>query len=45
MFRNLKTDYGAVGDGVTDDTPAFLKASSDWTLRNAVLYLPPGTYV
>lgn len=34
---------GAVGDGSTDDTPAFEKAAaSDFT---GVLYIPAGTYV
>lgn len=53
-FRNIKTDYGAVGDGVHDDTKAFAAAaaSSDtdygeqqsFTLPK-VIYVPAGTYL
>ena len=28
MALNVKTDFGAVGDGVTDDRPAFIAASA-----------------
>lgn len=54
FYRNLKTDYGAVGDGVHDDTAAFqaAAASSDsnypeqqsYTLPK-VVFVPPGTYL
>ncbi|KAK1911450.1 hypothetical protein P3342_012751 [Pyrenophora teres f. teres] len=54
VFRNVR-DYGAVGDGVTDDTKAFKNAMSDGkrcavkcngsTVKNAIVYIPPGTYV
>lgn len=40
MYGNVK-NWGAVGDGVTDDTAAILAAYSD----NHNLYFPPGTYV
>jgi Pectate lyase superfamily protein len=40
---DLKTTYGAIGDGVADDTPALLAALDDIT-DQAVIYLPPGTY-
>ncbi|KAG9769989.1 hypothetical protein HRR80_003403 [Exophiala dermatitidis] len=53
IFRNVK-DYGAVGDGVTDDTNAINKAISDGgrcgqgcdssTTTPAIVYFPPGTY-
>jgi len=54
VFRNVK-DYGAKGDGKTDDTDAINKAISDGgrcgpgctgsTTTPALVYLPPGTYL
>lgn len=54
VFRNVR-DYGAKGDGVTDDTKAINKAMSDGnrcgkncngsTTKNAIVYFPPGTYL
>ncbi|KAF2852893.1 glycoside hydrolase family 55 protein [Plenodomus tracheiphilus IPT5] len=55
VFRNVK-EYGAKGDGVTDDTEAFNRAISDGnrcgpfvcdssTDSPAVVYVPSGTYV
>lgn len=54
VFRNVR-DYGAVGDGVTDDTEAIKFALMDGhrcgancngaTTKNAIVYLPPGTYL
>jgi hypothetical protein len=38
-------DYGATGDGTTDDTRAVLKAISNCTDNGGVLYIPSGTYV
>lgn len=49
-WRNVK-NYGATGDGKTDDTAALLKAltegrSSKFTTSlHATVYFPPGTYV
>lgn len=49
-FRNVK-DFGATGDGVTDDTAALLSAltmnrsAAFSTLHQAVVYVPPGTYI
>ncbi|KEZ39345.1 Glucan 1,3-beta-glucosidase [Scedosporium apiospermum] len=55
VFRNVK-DFGAVGDGVTDDTEAINLAISSGgrcapqeckqsTTSPAVVYFPPGTYL
>ncbi|KAL7624109.1 hypothetical protein AAE478_005666 [Parahypoxylon ruwenzoriense] len=54
VFRNVM-DYGAKGDGKTDDTAAIKKAMNDGnrcgkncngsTLKNAVVYFPRGTYL
>ncbi|KAJ3556787.1 hypothetical protein NPX13_g10062 [Xylaria arbuscula] len=54
VYRNVK-DYGAVGDGVTDDTAAIQSAFYDGgrcgaflcgssSTTNAVVYFPSGTY-
>ncbi|KAF5873393.1 putative glycoside hydrolase family 55 protein [Botrytis fragariae] len=53
IFRNVK-DFGAVGDGVTDDTAAINSAISSGnrcgkgcdstTVTPALVYFPPGTY-
>ncbi|KAJ5937656.1 hypothetical protein N7454_003998 [Penicillium verhagenii] len=54
VFRNVK-DFGAKGDGSTDDTAAINKAISSGdrcgkgcdssTTTPAIVYFPPGTYV
>ncbi|KAJ0164375.1 putative glucan endo-1,3-beta-glucosidase [Colletotrichum tanaceti] len=54
VFCNV-LDYGAVGDGTTDDTKAIKRAMDDGrrcgekcngsTLNNAIVYFPPGTYL
>ncbi|KAJ4288542.1 hypothetical protein N0V90_011779 [Kalmusia sp. IMI 367209] len=54
VYRNV-ADYGAKGDGSTDDTEAINKAVSDGercgegcdstTVTPAIVYFPPGTYV
>ncbi|KAJ2893222.1 Glucan 1,3-beta-glucosidase [Zalerion maritima] len=55
IFRNVK-DYGALGDGETDDTDAIKLAMTDGnrcapfecaggTTTPAVVYFPPGTYM
>lgn len=45
-WANLKTRYGAVGDGKSDDTQALQAALNDLgkTGKSSVLYLPAGTY-
>src|SRR5450631_3609896 len=45
-WGNVKTTYGAVGDGVTDDTVAISNALANVGLgtTSPVLYFPPGTY-
>jgi hypothetical protein len=40
---NIKRDFGAVGDGQTDDTKAFEKAVE--SVPSGVLLIPAGTYV
>ncbi len=37
--------YGAVGDGETDDTAAFIRAIQDAPNRGNVIYVPPGRYM
>ena len=54
IFRNVR-DFGAKGDGVTDDTAAINQAISTGnrcgqgcdssTVTPAIVYFPPGTYV
>ena len=54
LWRNVQ-DYGAKGDGVTDDTDAINNATADGnrcglgcdsqTTAPAIIYFPPGTYV
>lgn len=54
VFRNV-LDYGATGNGVTDDTAAIKAAMNDGrrcgekcngsTTKNAIVYFPPGTYL
>ncbi|KAF2194498.1 glycoside hydrolase family 55 protein [Zopfia rhizophila CBS 207.26] len=54
VFRNVK-DYGAKGDGSTDDTQAINNAIEDGsrcgincdssTTTPAIVYFPPGTYI
>jgi hypothetical protein len=46
-WLNVKTDFGAMGDGVTDDTMAFqyaLNALEAPSSHASVLYIPAGTY-
>jgi len=38
-------DYGAKGDGITDDTDAVLRAISKCMVNGGVVYIPSGTYV
>ncbi len=46
-WLNVKKDFGAVGDGLVDDTTAFqyaLNALQSGTSHASVLYIPTGTY-
>ena len=45
-WANVKSNYGAMGDGATDDTAAIQSALNDLGRvgKPQVLYLPPGTY-
>lgn len=46
-WTNIKTEYGAVGDGKADDTDALQQAFNDAgspTSKRQVLFLPAGTY-
>lgn len=55
VFRNVKTDCGAAGDGTTDDTAALNQCIASGnrcgqncdssTVTPAMLYFPPGTYM
>jgi Pectate lyase superfamily protein len=45
MVINVKTQYGAKGDGATDDTQAILKAIRENVGTNRVVYFPEGTYL
>lgn len=44
LVFNVK-DYGATGDGVTDDTAAFQNAISEVVSGGGTLYIPRGRYV
>lgn len=45
-WANAKTTYGAVGDGIADDTAALQNALNDLGTsgKSSVLYVPAGTY-
>jgi len=45
-WRDLRRDFGAVGDGKADDTAPFQRALDGLVKHtdSCVLYLPPGTY-
>lgn len=41
---NVKTDYGAVGNGTNDDTTAIQNAINGASSTNGIVYFPDGTY-
>ena len=45
-WANVKRDYGAIGDGVADDTASLQKALEEVTTPGhpSVVFFPPGTY-
>jgi hypothetical protein len=43
-WANVKTSYGAKGDGVSDDTNALQAAINSLGNANSVIYLPAGKY-
>lgn len=46
VTRNIKTDYGAAGDGVTQDQAAFVTACTNMSaLGGGTLIIPNGTYI
>lgn len=42
---NVKTSFGAAGDGATDDTSAIQAAINAAGVSGATVYFPPGTYI
>jgi len=44
FFTNVK-DYGALGDGSTDDTTAIAAANTAVAVAGGILFFPPGTYI
>src|SRR5699024_9505215 len=44
MYYNVK-NYGAVGDGLTDDTVAIQNLISDVDVYGSTIYFPPGRYL
>jgi len=43
-YNNVR-DYGATGDGITDDTPAIQAAIDAVPATGGTVYFPPGTYL
>lgn len=43
-YMNLKTDFGAIGNGVTDDSSAINSAFSSCAASGKRLYIPQSTY-
>lgn len=43
-WRSVVEDFGAVGDGVADDTNAFKNALAAAALNGYTIYIPAGTY-
>jgi|GEM_PF-2405061 len=50
ITKEMRVDFGAVGDGITDDSPAFKRASdwinANWSASSSIkIIVPAGTYV
>jgi hypothetical protein len=50
VTKDMKIDFGAAGDGITDDSPAFQRASdwinANWSTTSAIkITVPVGTYL
>lgn len=45
LVHDVKKEFGAVGDGATDDTEALRDAFSKFRDGDQLIYLPPGTYL
>jgi hypothetical protein len=44
LWTTCVTDFGAAGDGETDDTAAFQEALNAAADKGGIVYAPPGTY-
>lgn len=45
QFVNMKTQFGAAGDGKTDDTAALNRAFRESASSNKILWIPAGVYL
>lgn len=45
MYTTCVSDFGALGDGATDDTAAFQRALDAAAVRGGAVFVPAGTYL